>query len=123
VSKIKCREMYVYRVIADGAHVERLRLISVKAGGWKEFESESLRRFKTRAWYPHTTAEDALLWYIGEQARLMSGCVLETRRVHLRMNIERAINTLQGVLTRKDGPQIKRYKPDDEFVADKEFKQ
>ena len=86
--------VYVYRVIAEGKIAERVRLVACRAGGWREYESEDLGRFKTRDWYAHTTPVDALLHFINKRARWMVGSHQNDQR-RFRDEIENAIQSIQ----------------------------
>ena len=92
--------VYVFRVAKEGRGTERLEHRRSKAGGWNEYrEMTTGCVFKTRAWYPHTTPIDALLYFISERVSLMAGCTIDRRRDALRAEVENAIRHIERCLS------------------------
>lgn len=79
---------FVYKVVADGSAVVRLRHVRSTGNGWHTYAMDDLFEFKSRQWHAHTDDLDAVLYFImacAKDVAKFAGDVSRTRRLALQI--------------------------------------
>lgn len=110
----------VYRVVANGTHVQPLAHVRSTGNGWHRFrvlqpDPMAGTEFTTRSWYPHTTPMSAVLAemeYSFLRMRTLAACFAYTKKrsprwhdLYAEMDVERkhfAALRMQAEMTRKE---------------------